>query len=84
MEAVARQQISQNINIEVQVELVKVRATKTIVISDSTLEESPTVIAQGEVFMVNLIPMDGMKGLGAHYRGESFFVEDHEWSVLSN
>lgn len=81
MEAVARKQISQENN---EIELVKVQATKIIAICDDSLSPNPTVIEPGEIFWVNLIPMEGLKGLGAHYKGESFFVEDHEWTLLSN
>lgn len=81
MEAAARKQISQENN---EIELVRVQATKLIAICDDILTPNPTVIMPGEVFWVNLIPMDGLKGLGAHFQGESFFVEAHEWTLLSN
>ena len=66
-----------------QVELIEVRATKPIALADGTLS-SPTVIAKGEVFWVNMIPLEGLQGFVGNYNGESFFVELHEFKAICN
>ncbi len=65
------------------VTLVRARATKDIVLSDG-YEANPTVLKAGDIFWVNVDPMPGLKGLIAHYKDESFFVESTEFSILAN
>lgn len=81
MEAVARKQSSQEA--ADQIDLVKVIATKPIAICDSS-GDAPTVISKGDSFLIDLIPMEGLNGLVGYYKGESFFVEAHEWTALAN
>lgn len=64
-----------------EVELIKVQALKQILIES---EGMVTPIEIGSTFFVNIIPMEGLKGLAAHYNGESFFVDNSEWSALQN
>ena len=77
METVVRIEDFQQVT---DVELVEVRATVVIKIFDGTLE-APSFIQPGELFWVNMIPMEGLNGLGAHHNGESFFVLPSQFSV---
>jgi hypothetical protein len=84
METVARRQNSQLDND--YPELIKVRATQNIPILYEASDANPTVIPKGEVFLVNLVPMDDSGLLVGHYQktGESFYVEPHEWIAFYN
>lgn len=58
------------------VELIRARAVKQILFEANG---SIGLIDIGAVFLVNLIPLDDLKGSVAHYNGESFFVDHSEW-----
>ena len=61
--------------------IIKVKAASEIVLSDE-ISVAPTVIAAGEEFDVWSDALEGTKGLVAHYKGESFFVEQHEFQAI--